>query len=96
MESVMLKNGSEEAIVMVSTVNASISTLMQEKPMVFYELVMKCRDANHQFFGQAGQDLIDLALAQTDGSIHGSVKNIVLSGTEGDGLDMTWGNPIKA
>jgi hypothetical protein len=55
---------------------------------------MKCRDQKHQFFGKSGEDLKALSLVQNDGSIHESVRNIVLSAAKGDGLAMKFQSPI--
>lgn len=59
-----------------------------------YELVMKCRDKNHQLFGNTGERLKKLRLIEEDGSIHGSIRNIVLSSAEGEGLEMTFKSPV--
>jgi hypothetical protein len=96
MSTVTLKNGSEEVQPLVTATMLSLRSLVQDKPIVFYELVMKCRDRNHRFFGSSGQTLTDLGLVEADGGIHESIRNIVLSATEGEGLEMTLGSPIKA
>lgn len=95
MKAVTLKNGSEEANVLVTVTMMSLRRLMKEKPIIFYELVMKCRDSNHQFFGKDCQDLERLNLVQPDGRVHDSIRNIVLSAAIGDGLEMRLGSPIK-
>ncbi len=94
METVILKNGAKEATGLVTTVMMSIQNLMQEKPIVFYELVMKCRDSNHVIFGNMQKDLEDLALVNSGGGVHDSIRHIVLSAVRGDGLEMKISNPI--
>jgi hypothetical protein len=95
MQTVILKNGAEESLPLVNVMMMSLRSLMQENPIAFYELVMKCRDHNHKFFGNVGDVLKRLSLVETSGSIHDSIRNIVLSAAEGDGLDMSLGSPVK-
>lgn len=95
MEMVVLKNGATEALSLVSVTMMSINQLLASKPLAFYEMVEVCRDKNHKIFGTLGNDLVELALLQLDGQPHGSIKNIVLSAVEGEGLDMTVSNPTK-
>lgn len=94
MECVTLKNGQEEARPLVVATMMALRSLMAEEPIVLYELVMKCRDRDHRFFGNTGERLQELALAQPDGSIHGSIRNIVLSATSGEGLDLVLHSPV--
>ena len=95
METVILKNGAEEQVHMVSHTMETLWYLAKERSMVLYELAMKCRDRNHKFFGTTGQTLVKLGLVEADGSIHDTVRNIVLSAIEGDGADLTIGSPLK-
>lgn len=62
--------------------------------IVLYELVACCRDRNHQPFGNAGEKLAALELRREDGTIHESIRNIVLSAASGEGLDLTLGSPL--
>ena len=57
---------------------------------------MKCRDKDHQFFGNAGTELMHLKLVEGDGDrIHSCIRNIVLSASTGEMLDMRLINPIE-
>lgn len=97
-EVVTLKNGAQEALPLVTVTMISLRTLMAEKPIVMYELAMLCRDRNRQLFGRSGDDLVALSLAgkTNDGwHVHDSIRNIVLSAIEGDGLNITLGNPVS-
>jgi hypothetical protein len=96
MELIVLKNGAEEAEPLVKVAMLSLESLIQSSPIAFYELVMKCRDSNHQFFGNTVERLKELSLVQRDGTIHDSVRNIVLSAAEGDGLDMKLVSPVPS
>jgi hypothetical protein len=91
METVKLKNGTEEGKVAVSAIMLSIKLL---RPIDVYELVMKCRDRKHQIWEPSKKPLQDLTLVAADGSIHETIRNIVLSAVEGDGFDMTIGSPV--
>jgi hypothetical protein len=94
MELVKLKNGSEEARVLVVATNLSIKTLMEKNPMAFYDLVEKCRNKDYKFFGDNEKILEDLSLIN-NGRPHESIRNIILSSVEGEGLEMTLTSPIK-
>ncbi len=95
MDVVTLKNGSEEAKPAVMVAMASLKMLFDRWPMAFYDLVMKCRDSSYSFFGDNKNILTGLSLLQNDGELHGTIRNIVLSATKGEGLDLTLGSPIK-
>lgn len=93
MDVTKLKNGREEATVLVTVTMATLKHLMKTKPIVLFEFVSKCRDSAHELFGCSGADLKALSLIDEGGTPHNSVKNIVLSAIEGEGLEMTIGDP---
>jgi hypothetical protein len=90
-----LKNGAVEADVLVTATMVSLYQLWKKKPIVMYELHQKCLNNDHKLFGNAGADLRDLNLINDDDSVHGSIKNIVLSAMTGEGLSLTMVSPIK-
>jgi hypothetical protein len=94
METVILKNGAEEAKPLVVMTMISLEKIMKERHLALYDLVMRCRDRTYQFFSDNEEYLKSLNLVDRDGSIHGSIRNIVLSAAEGDGLDMVIRSPI--
>jgi len=97
MEMVKLKNGTEEAKVGVATTQMAINRLLADDapyPMAFWELVRACQDDNHTPAQQILTELTKSGLVGLDGEIHTSVKNIVLSSVEGEGLDMTLVSPV--
>ncbi len=94
MKMLKLKNGIEEAEPLVLTTMVVLRELMANKPMVFHELVMKCRDSSYTLFGNTEAVLQEFALMLSDESIHNSIKNIVLSAVTGDGLAMTLDSPV--
>lgn len=91
---IRLKNGTEEGRIVVTATMMSLRGLLEDVetggPIAFYELVMLARDRNHKLFGNTERTLRDRALFP----LHGSIRNIILSAVEGDGLDMTLGSPI--
>ncbi len=96
MQTVVLKNGATEAVFLVNFTMMSINKLLSSNPMAFYELVEVCRDKKHKIFGTLGDDLIGLALLQSDGQPYGSIKNIVLSAVTDEGMDMTFEDPTES
>ena len=62
---------------------------------------MKCRDPSYKpLLGQIISDLQSFGLLESSSSIHTatintSIRNIVLSATKGDGLDLSLINPRK-
>jgi hypothetical protein len=93
MKVIKLKNGSEEVEPIVLVTMASLHKLFQDQPIAAYELVMKCRDRTHKFWGNYQDVLEKWALVQSDGNVHDSIQNIVLSAVTGDGLYMTLSSP---
>lgn len=98
-ETVQLKNGSEEFKPLVAITMASLRHLYDKKPIMLIELTMLCRDPDHKMFGTTiGQELCDTNLISVAGTrmvVHDSIRNIVLSAVEGDGLNMVLRNPVK-
>lgn len=92
---VKLKNESEEVLVLVNATMMSLTKLLETNPMALYELVEVCRKPDHQIFGELDKVLRDFSLLQCDNKPHSSIKNIVLSAIEGEGLDMCVVNPVK-
>src|SRR3989338_5617614 len=84
---VKLKNGSEEAEPLVRVTMMSLQHLMGENPIAFYELVELCKNRNHKMFGNTNEILERLSMV-SNGFVHGSIRNIVLSAVKGEGLDM--------
>jgi hypothetical protein len=91
---VTLKNGSQEPAPVVTTTMMLLRSLCTSDPICFYELTMKCRDNNHQLFGNCASKLQGLSLLQSDGTVYHAVKNVVLSAVTGEDLDMALGSPI--
>lgn len=104
MDTIILKNGSEEVKQLVIVVMHSLHGLLSTEvpPMeaipnglAFYDLVMKCRNHNHQISEKSEKILKGLSLIESNGEVHQSIRNIVLSAANGDDLEITLLNPIK-
>ncbi len=96
-EVVTLKNGMQEVKQLVAVTTMSLRGLMAQKPIVFYELVQLCRNGDHRLFGRSGDDLKALSLVSQHGDqwhVHDSIRNIVLSASEGEGMDLKFVNPL--
>jgi len=93
---VKLKNGWDEAKPLVAIIMHTLQKLMDEgRGIVVYELAEVCKDPTHKPWGQAGDDLKALKLLRPDGSVHDSIRNIVLSAVSGEGMEMTLGSPLS-
>lgn len=100
MEMVTLKNGTEEAKSLVVAVMLSLKSLMDETKgaegaLAVYELREKCRDSQHEIWGDLQQPLVRLSLISEQGIVHGSIRNVVLSAVVGEMLDMHLVSPVK-
>ena len=93
---VELKNGTKEMKSLVQTlIGLVLPLLMEEDPISFCELVMKCRDKNHKIFSKDQEKkLQDLNLLGPGGVIRNSIVNIIVSAVEGDGLQIKLGSPL--
>jgi hypothetical protein len=94
MNMLKLKNGSEEAEPLVRVTMFSLKQLFETKPIVAYELRELCKNSAHKLFGNSGDDLKALSLVQSDGRVHDSIRNIVLSAFDGEGLAMCMISPV--
>jgi len=97
MKTVELKNGSTEMRMLVVGTYLILQKMLDDIQGVtaYYELVQTCIDSKHEIFSDVQkQYLIDKTLMQTEGSVHGSIRNIVLSATIGEGVDLSLVNPI--
>lgn len=94
-QTVRLRNGAEEVKSLVSMILFTLKDMWSKGEVTtVYELAMLCRDPEHKLFGDTGDVLKKLSLVQPDGRVHDSIRNIVLSAVEGEGLDMRLQSPI--
>lgn len=89
-----LKNGAEEAASLVKVTMMSVKRLMESNPIALIELALLCRDRDHELFGNTAVELQSLGLVDPGGSVHGSIRNVILSAVEGEGLKMIFASPL--
>lgn len=95
METVILKNGAEVAVVVATTTMRALEHLFTTEPILAYEVVMKARNPQHHFFGTTGQSLARLALVSESGHMHETIRAVIVSAVEGEGLNMKLSSPVK-
>lgn len=93
-KTVRLRNGSEEAEPAVVAIMVSLRQLMNDNPIALFELVEVSKNASHKPFGNTGEVLKRLSLMEPDGRIHDTIRNIVLSAAEGEGLNLHLVSPV--
>lgn len=94
METVRLKNNSEESKILVMSTMITLSQLFSENPLAFYELVQICNNPSHEIFSPVQREALESAGLISQNIVHASIRNIVLSAVEGEGMGMTIGNPV--
>lgn len=94
-KAVKLNNGTEEYDMLVKATMLQLKALCSNEPVAFYEFVERCRDDQHQFFGDCEKRIQKFNLMQSLGVIHKSIKNITLAATKGEGLELVLIDPIK-
>jgi len=94
-EVVTLKSGHPEGKALTLATYHTLSLLFDDKAIVFYELFQLAKDPAHQIWGNnTVEELKSLALLQSDGSMHDSIRQIILSAVSGEGFNMVLDNPI--
>lgn len=92
MESVTLKNGTEEVRSLVAAILLSLQSLIETYPIAFYDLVQLCRDPEYKTFNI--EILKSWTMIQEDGSIHTSIRNVVLNAVTGEGINLKLESPV--
>ncbi len=91
-----LKNGSDEAVVVVSATMISLKGLLGKGTsglLTFYDLTMLCRDPKYKMSEENMSTLKRLSLLESTGLPHDSIKNVVLSAVVGEGMKMSLISP---
>ncbi len=83
-EHVLLKNGAREPKHLVAATRLMLGNLLRKYPVALYELVQVARNPEHEPFGSMGNTLKDEGALEPAGTMHGSIRNIVLSAIEGE------------
>lgn len=93
-DTVILKDGSEQAKGLVWILGETLRSLFKEGPILAYELVMKARDPQHQHFGNTGDALAERQLLCSDYTMHESTREIIQCSVEGEGYEMYLVSPF--
>lgn len=89
-----LRNGSREQGALLASVSLTLDRLLESMPLAVFDLVELARNGSAPF-PPCAERLIALGLMASDGRVHESIRNIVLSSFEGDGMDMYRVSPLK-
>ncbi len=94
---VKLKNGSSSVRSFVALTMKVLDQLFTTDPIAFYELCQKARDANHVFWNESTKRKLEhLGLLDGQGHVQNAVRDVVLSATSGEGLDLAFGSPYAS
>ena len=88
---IILKNGADEFKPAVVVIMMSLENLFKDAPLVFYDLVMLCRDRDYKVFNL--DKAVALNLVSETKKVHDTIRNVVLSAVTGDKFDMILGSP---
>lgn len=87
-DKVRLRNGSESTRALVASQMMLFQQLLKQEPILFCEMLLKCRDDNHKMAGNA-----EVLLA--NGGFFGNYQcDFLLSAVRGDGIRMRLEDPI--
>ena len=92
---VTLKNGAVAPEQLVSTVRGLVDKLVETNPFLAYELVTKAREPGYKLHTADKDELGALSFIDRFGNVPDSTRDIILSMAEGEGLEMTFGSPVK-
>jgi len=90
----ILKNGTEEVQPLVKVTMMTLNRLVGKYPLAAYDLVELCKSTQYKPLGDSNSILEKYCLI-INGEVHDSIKNIVLSAFEGEGINLKLTSPIK-
>lgn len=93
MQTVKLKNGTEEPRVVVAATMVSLQAMFRDAPIIAYEFVSVCRDPLHKIWSGKDQ-MVAAGFMNEDGKMHDTIRNVTLSALDGEGMGMTLGSPV--
>ena len=91
----ILKNYSQESVSMILVSMFSLQMLMKQNPGLFAEFVELCRNPDYKLSDTSRKNLETLNFIR-NGAVNTSLRNIVLSAVEGNGLEMRLIFPVAA
>jgi len=101
LEIVTLKNGSTETRLAVVATYANLRRIIKAenynhtKALALSVLVDHCRDPQCPIEPEQRECLQQLGLLQQDGTVHTTIKNIIVCAVVGEGFELYLQNPMK-
>lgn len=100
METVTLKDGTISAKPLVVTTMMTLEAIEKENPVAIYDLVQKCKNANHKFvdnpFGPNSSIILEkYGLCSDDHEVQSSIRSIILNAVEKSGIMWRVCSPLK-
>lgn len=96
---VLLKNGTQESEIAVRVVMISLRGLLRGDLLemsALYDLIMLCRNQDHKFCDDRIKQLLaSRSLLQSNGRVHDTIRNVVLSAATVDGFDIRLSDPVQ-
>lgn len=84
-----LRNGNEHDTKSLMVLHGLLRNLLNTDGILFYELVMRCRNPEHPFFGNTEKALRERSWLDPNGQPNHIVRELVDHVVAGDGIDMT-------
>jgi hypothetical protein len=94
MKNVFLHSGEEHAASLVAVTMKTLRGAFADDAILFYELNEKAKNPNHEMFGATKKKATAMALCDSGGQMHASVREIILNAVEGEGFDLQLKNPV--
>ena len=94
-EIVVLNNDTEGDRSVVMRVVSDLKNLKEKEYFGFYNIVMKCKDNDYKISSNLWEVCRKLGLIQDDWNINIFVKNIILSATQVEWINIKLINPVK-
>lgn len=97
MNIIKLRNGTEEAEPLVKSVMMHLTSLWDSGlpgVLMLYDLREICEGRGNNVAKDTIRSLKERKLVEDDGRVHASIRNVVLSALEGQGLDTTLVSPL--
>lgn len=98
MENITLRTGKTVPKSLFLVISTSFELLFTSNVIMAYELVMLCRDANHELWDDTGNELRNMGFLKIGGTsyrVQEEIQDIVLASTDGDGGDLHLVNPLR-
>lgn len=95
MDTYTLTTGVEVPTVLVNSTMLALKDLLVVWPISFYEIVMKSRYPDHQWFEGSIKRCKQLGLVNDLGEVHSGVRDIILAAVVGEDLNMRLVDPVR-